>query len=97
MTSAGAFLRASGMVIAHIGSAERAARILGQAERLRGTYNLLLDPTDERELEQALESLNARWYPDVLASAWQRGRSTSLQDVFTELSKELDERLAQPA
>jgi predicted ATPase len=97
MTSAGAFLRASGMVIAHIGSAERAARILGQAERLRETYNLMLDPTDERELEQALESLNARLYPDVLASAWQRGRSMSLQDVFTELSKELDDRLAQPA
>jgi predicted ATPase len=85
----GGCLRAAGVVIARLGSAERAARLLGQEEMLRESLESPLDPTDERELHEALEILRGKLYPSVLTSAWQRGRTMSLADALAELSREL--------
>jgi predicted ATPase len=96
------WLRACGVVLARVGSAERAARLLGQEEVLREGLNLGLDPTDRRELDEAIEILNARLYPGVLESAWRHGRSMSLEEAIAEVATELegqqaDERSSSPA
>jgi hypothetical protein len=91
------WLRACGVVLARAGNAERAARLLGQEEFLRERHIMSLDPTDVRELNDAMEVLNARLYPSVLASAWQQGRSMSIQDTIGEAAKELYDRPARDA
>jgi predicted ATPase len=87
---AGAYLHACAIVIARVGSAERAARLLGQEESLRESGGWDLDATDRRLLTETLEVLQAKLYPAVLASAWERGRAMSLEDAFAEISEELD-------
>jgi hypothetical protein len=87
---AGALLRAGGVVIARIGSAERAARLLGREELLRETYSLMLDAADQRTLADAVEILHAKLYPEVFDSAWQHGHSLALTDALAELATELD-------
>jgi hypothetical protein len=77
------------VVFARAGSAERAARLLGREEFLREHHALRLDPTDRRELDEAIRILNERLYPPVLASAWQHGRSMSLEDAIAEVRSEL--------
>jgi tetratricopeptide (TPR) repeat protein len=90
--SAAGVLRACGSVIARVGSAERAARLLGHEEALREKYANALDPTDRRLLAEAIDILHTKLYPEVLASAWQWGRSMSTQDAFAEVLDELDDR-----
>jgi hypothetical protein len=84
------YLHACGVVIARLGSAERAARLLGQEEFLREQRGWVHDATEVRELGEALEILHAKLYPAVLSSAWERGRAMSLEEAFAEVSQELD-------
>jgi predicted ATPase len=91
------WVRACGVVLARAGSAERAARLLGQEEILRQRHTLSLDPTDRLDVDQAIEILNNRLYPEVLASAWRHGREMSLEDAIAEVCSELHERHTQDA
>jgi predicted ATPase len=84
-------LRTCGVILAHFGEAERAARLLGQAELLLETNRMRLDRGDVRMLDGAMEQLRAKLYPEVLHSAWERGRAMSLEDAYSEVLKELDE------
>jgi hypothetical protein len=85
------WVRACGVVLAHAGSAERAARLLGHEEFLRERHIITPDPTDRREIDDAMKILNDRLYPAVLASAWQHGRTMTLQDAIAEVSIELED------
>jgi predicted ATPase len=85
-------LRACGTIVAHVGNAERAARLLGQEELLRERNRMSLDRADRRSLAGAMEILHAKLYPDVLASSWQRGRTMTLTDAFSEIFKELEQQ-----
>jgi hypothetical protein len=82
------------VVLARAGSAERAARLLGQEEFLRERHVVSLDPTDRREVDAAIGILNDRLYPGVLASAWRHGRSLSVEDAIAEVSTELQDQQA---
>jgi hypothetical protein len=91
------WVRACGVVLAHAGSAERAARLLGHEEFLRERHTLSIDATDRRELDDAMKLLNDRLYPAVLASAWEHGRRMTLQDAIAEVSIELQDQQARRA
>jgi predicted ATPase len=82
-------LLAGGVVVTRVGNAERAARLLGAEEFLRETrHNNHRDPPEQRMLAETLQMLRKKLYPDVLASAWQHGRSMSLQAALDEISKD---------
>jgi predicted ATPase/DNA-binding SARP family transcriptional activator len=82
-------LRAAGVVTARFGSAERAARLMGHERMLREGVGVVIDPTDRRELAGALKTLQAKLYPEVLASAEARGREMTLAEAFGEVLTEL--------
>jgi hypothetical protein len=86
------WLLACGIVIAHRGSAERAARLLGCAERQRDDLIIGLDHAEARELDEASSILRERLYPEVFESAWKRGRSLTDSDVLAEVRAELESR-----
>jgi hypothetical protein len=84
------WVRTCAIVATRAGNAERAARPFGHDEFLRERNETRLDPTDERELNEALKILKAKLYAD-LSSAWQHGRSMSTTDALAEVHKEFDQ------
>jgi hypothetical protein len=84
------WLRTCAIVATRAGNAERAARLFGHNEVLRERNETSLDPTEVRELRDALEILDAKLYPEVLSSAWQHGRSMSTTEALAEVHKEFD-------
>jgi predicted ATPase len=89
------WIRACASVAARAGSAERSARLFGHDELICETNGLRLDPAEERDLHDAHLILRAKLYPDVLASAWQHGRSISSDQAVAEVVEEFGGRPAE--
>ena len=76
-----------GQVAAARGRWAEAARLLGAAERIREVLMYPLLGSDQDHLDAALTNLRENMEPDVLARAWEEGRSLSLDEIG-ELAKE---------
>jgi predicted ATPase len=84
-------LRTCGVALAHIGHAERAARVIAHAEMLREDNHMTLDRLDRRLLDEAVAAIKAKLYDNVFDSAWHRGRALTLAQTYNEVIKEIDD------
>jgi hypothetical protein len=59
---------------------------------LREANHMALDRADRRVLSEVLQVIKARLYEDVFQSAWDRGRSITVEEAYEEVVRELDDR-----
>ncbi len=78
-------------VLPGVGEAERAARLAGAAEALRGVMGVPLPPTDQADHEQTVATVREVLGEAAFVAAWEVGRSLSLEVAVAEaLAEEVD-------
>jgi non-specific serine/threonine protein kinase len=67
-----------------VGHPERAARLLGAADRLRTSIGAPLSPTQETDQGRALATARAKLGSTAFAKAWATGQASSLEEAVSE-------------
>lgn len=63
------------------GDTEKAARLLGAAERLRGTSHIPIAPADREDYERIVTAVRERLAADHLLREWHHGRTLDLREI----------------
>ena len=67
-----------------LGEAERAARLLGAAERMRETIHVPVREADRPEHDRAIEAVRASLDEAALLTAWGQGRAMGVEEAVSE-------------